>query len=39
MLGEIALIAFAKGILVALWGVTADWLEQRRLRRQSPPAP
>lgn len=39
MLGEIALIAFAKGLVVALWGVIADLREQRRLRRQAPPAP
>lgn len=39
MIGEIALIAFAKGVVIALWGVIADRLEARRLRRQQPPTP
>lgn len=33
MLEKIALIAFAKGVLVALYGLIQDQLEQRRLRQ------
>jgi hypothetical protein len=34
MLTKIALIAFAKGVVVALWGLTGHWLEQRRQKQQ-----
>jgi ABC-type uncharacterized transport system permease subunit len=34
MLLKIALIAFAKGLIVALYAIILDQLEQRRLRRR-----